>query len=225
MNTQGGRSSNGSHLKRLIMNQSGAAKASLDPLPTEPRKETLSPRTNDNSLADSSFVAQQQRIGPSFNRRQSRTNDTNSKDITIEDADASEDSNRISEIEQEAERESAASYNETSPLMSAAAKRNIKRKKMPAKNMINIISNSDLNLGDESNLEQSLQTEIIEKTPFTVESMHRKRQAEEEFIRERGEIDHAQVDKVTMKVLDQRKGYLLSRLKAILDKRNPAEAE
>ena len=65
----------------------------------------------------------------------------------------------------------------------------------------------------------------METTPFTVESLMRKRHAEEEQLQEQGEIDEKEVEKATMKVLDHRKGYLLSRLKAILDKRDPREAE
>ena len=55
--------------------------------------------------------------------------------------------------------------------------------------------------------------------------MQRKSQAEKDLFRARGEINDAEVEAVTMKVLDQRKGYLLSRLKAILDKREPEEAD
>lgn len=53
----------------------------------------------------------------------------------------------------------------------------------------------------------------------------RKRNAEEEQLQELGRIDEKEVEKATMKVLDHRKGYLLNRLKAILDKRDPMEAE
>ena len=65
----------------------------------------------------------------------------------------------------------------------------------------------------------------METTPFTVESIMRKRQAEEEQLQEQGRIDEKEVEKATMKVLDHRKGYLLSRLKGILEKRDPMEAE
>ena len=65
----------------------------------------------------------------------------------------------------------------------------------------------------------------METTPFTVESLLRKRNAEEEQLQEQGRIDEKEVEKATMKVLDHRKGYLLNRLKAILDKRDPMEAE
>ena len=44
-------------------------------------------------------------------------------------------------------------------------------------------------------------------------------------MQEKGRIDEKEVEKATMKVLDHRKGYLLNRLKAILDKRDPMEAE
>lgn len=64
-----------------------------------------------------------------------------------------------------------------------------------------------------------------DQTPFTIESLQRRREAEEQVLRERGKYDKEEVDKATMRVLDQRKGYLLSRLKAILDKRDPEEAE
>ena len=71
----------------------------------------------------------------------------------------------------------------------------------------------------------TIQAESLETTPFTVESLLRKRNAEEEQLQERGRIDEKEVEKATMKVLDHRKGYLLNRLKAILDKRDPMEAE
>ena len=70
-----------------------------------------------------------------------------------------------------------------------------------------------------------IQAESLETTPFTVESLLRKRNAEEEQLQEQGRIDEKEVEKATMKVLDHRKGYLLNRLKAILDKRDPMEAE
>ena len=71
----------------------------------------------------------------------------------------------------------------------------------------------------------TIQAESLETTPFTVESLLRKRNAEEEQLQEQGRIDEKEVEKATMKVLDHRKGYLLNRLKAILDKRDPMEAE
>jgi len=55
--------------------------------------------------------------------------------------------------------------------------------------------------------------------------MKRRQTAELEQWRERGFISDAEIDAILLKVLDSRKGYLLNRLRAILERRNPEEAE
>ena len=67
----------------------------------------------------------------------------------MEEADASEDSNRISEIEAEVERLDSPEDNadqSLTPLISDIAKRSLKRKKFPTKAMNNFESPSVVNL-------------------------------------------------------------------------------
>ena len=51
-----------------------------------------------------------------------------------------------------------------------------------------------------------------ELTPFTVESLRRKKNLEDKIFREKGKFDDEEVDKYLMKMLEKRKGYLYSRL-------------
>ena len=61
--------------------------------------------------------------------------------------------------------------------------------------------------------------------PFTVESLNRKKDAEVALFKEKGKITDEEVEAVLMRVLDSKRGYLIKRLEAILQKRDPEEAD
>ena len=68
-------------------------------------------------------------------------------------------------------------------------------------------------------------TKAEKETPFTVESLKRRKDAELEIYKLKGQFDDSEADSSVMKVLDKRQNYLLKRLKEILDKRDPEEAD
>ena len=48
---------------------------------------------------------------------------------------------------------------------------------------------------------------------------------ENQIFRDKGKFDDEEVDKYLMKVLERKKGYLHSRLSAIMEKRSPEQAD
>ncbi len=68
--------------------------------------------------------------------------------------------------------------------------------------------------------------EELAKYKHTLESLLRRDKAEQQIFKEKGgKISNQEIDDHLMKMLESRQGYLYKRLKAILDKRDPAQAE
>lgn len=112
--------------------------------------------------------------------------------------------------------------------MAKMAKNKLKRKKIIVSEELNKDSSEEIladeNLGDRPNSYQLPAGE--HETPFTIESLKRRKQAEQEQYRLKGHFDDQEAAKsVVMKPSDPRKGYLRRRLAAILDSRPQEEAE
>lgn len=69
--------------------------------------------------------------------------------------------------------------------------------------------------------------EELEEHPYkhSIESINRRKTAEEEYYLEYGRVSDKEIDAVLLKLFQSRRGYLFDRLKAILEKRDPFEAE
>ena len=74
---------------------------------------------------------------------------------------------------------------------------------------------------------QILNQDLEVEHPYqhSIESLNRRKAAEEEYYNQHGRIQDKEIDAVLLKLFQSRRGYLFDRLKSILDKRDPYEAE